>query len=109
MKKIRPTFPPQAPGQPRQIRPPPPGYVCYRCGVKGHFIQDCPTNGDTTFDRPKVKRTTGIPKSFLKEIDTGTQGFPSDTPAVMMNPEGKIVQFVSNEYVGHHFHGLIIF
>ncbi|ORZ30753.1 DWNN domain-domain-containing protein [Catenaria anguillulae PL171] len=78
-------------------KPPPPTYVCHRCGVKGHYIQDCPTNGDDTFNKPKIKRTTGIPKSFLREIDASeltSDGAPS---AVMVNPEGKIVQFVSNE------------
>ena len=25
--------------------PPPPGYVCFRCSVPGHWIQNCPTNG----------------------------------------------------------------
>ncbi|KAF1002110.1 hypothetical protein AG4045_002616, partial [Apium graveolens] len=33
---------------------PPPGYICHRCKVPGHFIQHCPTNGDPTFD---IKRT----------------------------------------------------
>lgn len=31
-------------------RAPPPGYVCFRCGMFGHFIYDCPTNGDPTFN-----------------------------------------------------------
>ncbi|KAI8048505.1 DWNN domain-containing protein [Syncephalis plumigaleata] len=53
-------------------REPPPNYVCYRCGEKGHFIQHCPTNGDAAFDRPRIRRTTGIPKSFLKAIDKPT-------------------------------------
>ncbi|XP_074361175.1 E3 ubiquitin ligase PQT3-like [Apium graveolens] len=33
---------------------PPPGYICHRCKVSGHFIQHCPTNGDPTYD---IKRT----------------------------------------------------
>ncbi|TPX61297.1 hypothetical protein PhCBS80983_g01155 [Powellomyces hirtus] len=35
----------------------------------GHFINTCPTIGDKEFDRPKLKRTTGIPKIFLKVVD----------------------------------------
>ena len=49
---------------------PPNGYICYRCGNKGHWIQLCPTNDDPDFDnRPRVKRTTGIPRSFLQKVD----------------------------------------
>ncbi|GAA6043057.1 hypothetical protein JCM8097_005138 [Rhodosporidiobolus ruineniae] len=52
-----------------QHKAPPPGYICYRCGQKGHWIQECPTNGDPAYDnRPRIKRTTGIPKSFLTEV-----------------------------------------
>jgi protein MPE1 len=44
--------------------------VCHRCGEKGHWIQGCPTNNDTNYDgRPKFRRTTGIPRSFLKVIE----------------------------------------
>ncbi|GAM85660.1 hypothetical protein ANO11243_036670 [Dothideomycetidae sp. 11243] len=51
-------------------KPLPAGYTCHRCGEKGHWIQACPTNSDPTFDnRPKFKKTTGIPRSFLKVID----------------------------------------
>ena len=55
-------------------KPLPPGYICHRCGEKGHWIQACPTNNDPTFDgRPKFRRTTGIPRSFLKVIDKPTE------------------------------------
>ncbi|GAA5873965.1 hypothetical protein JCM3774_004053 [Rhodotorula dairenensis] len=51
-------------------KPPPTGYICYRCGQKGHWIQECPTNSDPAYDnRPRIKRTTGIPKSFLMEVN----------------------------------------
>ena len=49
--------------------PPPAGYVCYRCGERGHWIQLCPTLDDPKFDgKSRVKRTTGIPRSFLKTV-----------------------------------------
>ena len=51
-------------------KPLPPGYICHRCGKKGHWIQACPTNNDPDYDnRPKFKRTTGIPRSFLKVVE----------------------------------------
>jgi len=54
-------------------KPLPAGYTCHRCGEKGHWIQACPTNNDPNFDnRPKFKRTTGIPKSFLKVVEKPT-------------------------------------
>lgn len=78
---------------------PPNGYVCHRCGEKGHWIQQCPTNDNPEFDnRPRVKRTTGIPKSFLKTVDKatvlaqGADGDDSKTPAgIMVNADGEFV------------------
>jgi protein MPE1 len=70
---------------------PPPGYVCRRCNVKGHWIQACPTNDDPDF-KPvfQAKRTTGIPRSFLKTVEK-----PEDEEAakgVMRNADGEYVQ-----------------
>jgi protein MPE1 len=71
--------------------PPPPQYVCYRCEEKGHWIQACPTNNDPNF-KPKmrVKRTTGIPRSFLKSVEKPT-GDDEDMRGVMLNNEGEYV------------------
>lgn len=69
--------------QPRPVwehRPPPPNYVCFRCGQPGHWIQQCPTNGDQRFDIKKLKRPTGIPKTFLKQVDS--------SKASVMLPDG---------------------
>lgn len=53
----------------------------------GHWIQDCPTNNDRDFDhRPRIKRTTGIPRSFLKAVEN-----PTDAQGVMVTPEGGFV------------------
>ncbi|KAI0032305.1 DWNN domain-containing protein [Vararia minispora EC-137] len=71
-------------------RPLPPSYVCYRCGKKGHWIQDCPTNSDREFDnKPRIKRTTGIPRSFLKPVESPTAG--PGQQGVMVTPEGGYV------------------
>ncbi|GAA5870741.1 hypothetical protein JCM16303_001571 [Sporobolomyces ruberrimus] len=81
-------------------KPPPPGYICYRCGQKGHWIQDCPTNGDAAYEnRPRIKRTTGIPKSFLTEVagpgpKTGEEGMGEEEGAnglVMDHKSGVMV------------------
>lgn len=88
-------------------KPLPPSYVCYRCGQKGatrvwyrsgtwlltlplgHWIQDCPTNNDRDFDnKPRIKRTTGIPRSFLKSVDSPSGQLSS---GVMVTPEGGFV------------------
>ncbi|KAI3634768.1 hypothetical protein MIR68_007149 [Amoeboaphelidium protococcarum] len=49
-------------------KPPPPNYTCHRCGIKGHYIQFCPTWNNPAFDNIRIKKTTGIPRSFLKTI-----------------------------------------
>ena len=88
-------------GKPANVpdHPPPPGYICYRCGEKGHWIQVCPTNDDPAYDgRPRVKRTTGIPRSFLKTVQKPTSlvndGTVDDTKqpgGIMVNAEGEWV------------------
>ncbi|CAA0823126.1 DWNN domain- a CCHC-type zinc finger [Striga hermonthica] len=62
---------------------PPPGYICHRCKVPGHFIQHCPTNGDPTFDIKRVKPPTGIPKSMLMATPDGSYALPSGAVAVL--------------------------
>ncbi|KAM6905355.1 E3 ubiquitin-protein ligase RBBP6 [Xenentodon cancila] len=48
----------------------PDNYTCYRCGNTGHHIRNCPTSGDKTFEGPqRIKKSTGIPRSFMVEVD----------------------------------------
>ncbi|XP_078125021.1 E3 ubiquitin-protein ligase RBBP6 isoform X1 [Sander vitreus] len=48
----------------------PANYTCYRCGNTGHHIRNCPTSGDKTSEAPlKIKKSTGIPRSFMVEVD----------------------------------------
>ncbi|CEP07044.1 hypothetical protein [Parasitella parasitica] len=73
-------------------RVPPPTYVCYRCGQKGHYINQCPTNGDKDYDKhPRIKRTTGIPRSFLKVIEEPKNAVKAGTGGLMVTPKGDIV------------------
>ena len=72
--------------------------VSCRCSVlsmllhvlPGHWIQDCPTNSDREFDnKPRIKRTTGIPRSFLKAVENPNKG--EIAQGVMVTPEGGYV------------------
>jgi len=58
--------------------------------LSGHWIKDCPTNNDREFDnRPRIKRTTGIPRSMLKAVDNPTT--EQFGQGVMVTPEGGYV------------------
>ncbi|NXW39242.1 RBBP6 ligase, partial [Phaetusa simplex] len=55
---------------------PPPSYRCFRCRKPGHYIKNCPTNGDKNF-KPvsRIKKSTGILRSFMTEVkDPNTKG-----------------------------------
>ncbi|KAG8942701.1 hypothetical protein FRC04_003531 [Tulasnella sp. 424] len=69
---------------------PPPRQPDSRPLPPGHWIQDCPTNDDREYDnRPRVKRTTGIPRSFLKAVEVTNDG--PIAKGVMVTPEGGFV------------------
>ncbi|KAJ1979188.1 Retinoblastoma-binding protein [Dimargaris verticillata] len=73
-------------------RPLRPDYVCNRCGSKGHHIYDCPARFDKSQARPRVSRTTGIPKDFLQKVDK-----VSDTKNVMVDSDGSFVVPQAND------------
>ncbi|KAE8365253.1 DWNN domain-containing protein [Aspergillus caelatus] len=87
-------------GKPTNVpdHPPPPGYLCYRCREKGHWIQACPTNNDPKFDgKYRVKRSTGIPRSLQTKVEKpesltidGTNEDLKNT-GVMVNADGDFV------------------
>lgn len=67
--------------------------------ILGHFIQACPTNDDPAYDgRARVKRTTGIPRTFLRTVEKpaaltndGTVDDTIQPSGVMVNAEGDWV------------------
>ncbi|XP_067279671.1 E3 ubiquitin-protein ligase RBBP6-like isoform X2 [Pseudorasbora parva] len=64
----------------------PPNYVCFRCGIPGHHIKNCPTNEGERFAPGKpVRKSSGIPRSFLLEVED------PDRRGVMMDRSGKYV------------------
>ena len=63
--------------------------VTFSDSCLGHWIQDCPTNNDPEYDKKRIKRTTGIPRSFLKSVEP-TEGAPL-AQGVMVTPDGGYV------------------
>ena len=86
-------------GAPAQT--PPPGYLCYRCSKPGHFIAQCPTNGDPRYDKAVVRRApVGIPKSMLKKLaPPPPEGAEPDPNARggLIDRDGSIVAMVADE------------
>ncbi|KAI5651867.1 DWNN domain-containing protein [Phthorimaea operculella] len=58
----------------------PANYTCYKCQKKGHWIKDCPIAN--TAEAVDVKRSTGIPRSFMVPVDG------PKAPGAMMTPSG---------------------
>ncbi|CCD23735.1 cleavage polyadenylation factor subunit MPE1 NDAI_0C00740 [Naumovozyma dairenensis CBS 421] len=81
--------------------PPPPGYMCYRCGARDHWIKNCPTNTDPNFEGKRIKRTTGIPKKFLKTVDIDPEKMSAEEMAqrkIMITDEGTFVVQIADEH-----------
>ncbi|XP_021957294.1 E3 ubiquitin-protein ligase RBBP6 isoform X2 [Folsomia candida] len=56
----------------------PDGYTCYKCHQSGHWIKNCPMASH----EDNVKKSTGIPRSFMVHVD-GPQ-----VPGALITPEG---------------------
>ncbi|KAK9086858.1 hypothetical protein Syun_029252 [Stephania yunnanensis] len=68
-------------------RAPHAGYICRRCNISGHFIWDCPTNGDPNYDIKKLKPPTGIPKSMLMTTSDGSYALTGGVVAALKPDE----------------------
>lgn len=81
---------------------PPPGYVCYRCGGKDHWIKNCPTMSDPTYEARRVKKTTGIPRSYMKTIAREEVEERLSNPSIsgiQTNENGDLVDAQGNTYM----------
>ena len=67
--------------------PPPAGYVCFRCSVPGHWIHQCPTNGDQNLDVVRMKTAYGIPQNRLEHTEDG----------VLVAPTGESTSFKADD------------
>jgi hypothetical protein len=66
----------------------PPDYRCPRCEAVGaHWLQDCPTHGDPTYDRKRVRPPVGIPMTRLARSNEGG----------LVLPDGQMGTLVANE------------
>ena len=99
-----PTTGPKATRQNRRMgesKAPPPTYICHRCNQPGHYIYDCPTNGDPAFNHPKPHTQHGVPMKFLK---VGQDGLKEYKPVEqdfhkLISVSGLTEQIVKKEVV----------
>lgn len=76
---------------------PPPGYICHRCGLEGHFKNVCPTLKDKEFIPVNQRKMAyGIPSSYLKHL-TDEEVKQSKGNGVMITSEGKYVKYKQND------------
>ena len=61
---------------------PPSHYVCMKCHQPGHWVTECPL-AKSGINGGEIKKTTGIPRSFLKPTS-------KDTPGAKINPQGTL-------------------
>ncbi|KAJ7400001.1 hypothetical protein BTVI_109285 [Pitangus sulphuratus] len=67
------------------LGPLPPSDACFKCGQQGHSKKKCPNTGQKKNMEgvPRIKRSSGIPESFMVEVkDPNAKG-------TMITPKGK--------------------
>lgn len=74
-------------------QPAAPGYICHRCGEKGHYISECPLFIANPSDKTRLKRAAGIPKTFLQAA--AEDG--SELKKAMLSQEGFKVVYRPNQ------------
>ncbi|CAI2366804.1 unnamed protein product [Moneuplotes crassus] len=59
-------------------------YVCHRCDERGHFIHDCPTNGDPLFDEEKGYQDSpgAVAFKIQKQVEEKLNGICRDDKVV---------------------------
>uniref|UniRef100_A0A0A9YGH7 E3 ubiquitin-protein ligase RBBP6 n=1 Tax=Lygus hesperus TaxID=30085 RepID=A0A0A9YGH7_LYGHE len=61
----------------------PPTYRCFKCNLPGHWIKDCKSsNASPDTNAADVKKSTGIPQSFMVPVEG------PGVPGAMMTPTG---------------------
>jgi protein MPE1 len=84
------------------IQPAAPGYICHRCGEKGHYISECPLFIANPSDKTRLKRAAGIPKTFLQAA--AEDG--SELKKAMLSQEGFKVVYRPNQHEWNKLHSL---
>ncbi|ONH75200.1 Protein MPE1 [Pichia kudriavzevii] len=96
--------------RPPTNEPVPDYYICYKCGEKGkHNIKNCPKNNDPNWEGVRIRKTTGIPKSYLKTIEKPNENMgdvPPNGTTYMVNDEGKYVVAVADTKAWEQFQNI---
>ena len=71
---------------------PPPGYVCHRCNIPGHFKDRCPTLNDREYVSMDQRRPAmGIPKTMLQTVSDDEVTLLKGK-GLMRQPDGSYVR-----------------
>ena len=82
------------------------GYVCRRCGKAGHFLPNCPTNGDPAYEnKPAQNQKLMNTSQGSRKIVATLEGIETKNKTVMHN---KGIQFKINCCFNtlHHKHSI---